>query len=126
MNQKRKNYVVKSILKEEIRKYFKEYQGKGYGKGTPPRSGQGRRLPQNIKPEALHDELGIPENKLVDDYSVDELVSRQKKAIGQKKENYQTMIRRLNWQQVMNKTKNPEVTRKFRSVMKKLRAIYKK
>jgi len=30
----------------------------------------------NIKKEGLHDVLGIPHDKLVDDYDVDELVTR--------------------------------------------------
>ncbi len=121
MNPKRKNYVVRSILKEEIRKYLKERQllsrnGRGIG----------QLLPRNVKKDALHTILGIPDNKLVDDYSVENLISRQKSAINSGKIDYATMIRRLNWQAVMNKTKNPEVTQKFRSVIKGLHDIYKK
>lgn len=121
MNHKRKNYVVRNVLKEEIKKYLKERQ-------LQERNGRGlgSRLPVNVKKDALHTVLGIPDDKLVDDYSIENLVTRQKKAIDSGKIAYATMIRRLNWQAVMNKTKNPEVTQKFRGVIKGLHNMYEK
>ena len=117
MNPKRKNFIIKHILKEELKNYFKNQKKLREKTGL---------LPRNIKKGMLHQVLGIPENKLVDDYSVDELVQRQKKQIDSGIISYQTMIRRLNWTQVLNKTKNPNVTKKFRQVISKLHNIYKK
>lgn len=116
MNTKRRNFIVRRILKEELKKYLKKQVKLNEVTGL---------LPRNVKKEALHDVLGIPRDKLVDDYSVGDLVTKQKSAINSGKIQYQTMIRRLNWAQILNKTKNPDVTKKFRQVISKLHDIYK-
>ncbi len=74
----------------------------------------------DVKEGQLHKALKIPKDKDVSDYTVEELVKKQKQQINSGSP-YQGIIRKLNWQQVMNKNKNPSVESKFRSVMKKLK-----
>lgn len=74
----------------------------------------------DVKEGQLHKALKIPKDKDVSDYTVEELVKKQKQQINSGS-TYQGIIRKLNWQQVMNKNKNPSVESKFRSVMKKLK-----
>lgn len=79
----------------------------------------------DVKEGQLHKALKIPKDKDVSDYTVEELVKKQKSQINGGTP-YQGIIRKLNWQQVMNKNKNPSVESKFRSVMDRLKTWHEK
>lgn len=76
-------------------------------------------LPKNVKPGQLHQTLGVNKSKDITDLGKDTIVNKAKAAINQGKVSYATMIRRLNYQAVLNK--NNESGSKLRSVVDALR-----
>lgn len=88
---------------------------------------QKEKLPSDadVKEGQLHKALKIPKDKDISDYTVEELVKKQKQQINSGT-SYQGIIQKLNWQQVVNKNSNPSVESKFRSVMKQLKTWHEK
>ena len=78
-------------------------------------------LPTNIQTNKLHKALGLDPDVDLNDLKVDDITTKQISAVNAKKATYKDMIAMLNWQAVMNKTKNPDFTKKLRQVMANLK-----
>ena len=76
-------------------------------------------LPKNVKHGQLHNSLGVSSSKEISNLQVKDIVAKAKSAINSGKVSYATMIRRLNYQAVLNK--GTEAGNKFRSAVNQLR-----
>ena len=83
-------------------------------------------LPKDIDKGSLHKVLGYDEDTNLSEVSTDEMIRRAKSQINADKVTYKEMIGKLNWQATMNKTNNPEFSRKLRNVMDELRDWWEK
>ena len=77
-------------------------------------------LPVKIKQNRLHNVLGVDPNLDLNTLTVPDLTSKCKRGITNGEVDLKTMVAMLNWQAVMNKTKNPEFSTKLRSVIANL------
>ena len=83
-------------------------------------------LPRNIDKGSLHKVLGYDEDTNLSEVSKDEMIRRAKDQINSGKVTYKEMIAKLNWQATMNKTNNPEFSKKLRDVMDELRVWWER
>lgn len=77
------------------------------------------KLPKNVEKGQLHKSLGVNSSKEISNLGVKDIVSKAKSAINGGKVSYATMIRRLNYQAVLNKGNT--AGDKFRSAVNQLR-----
>lgn len=83
-------------------------------------------LPKNIEKGSLHKVLGYSEDFNLQDQSEDEIIRRSKEQINSGKTTYKELIGKLNWQRTMNKTNNPEFSRKLEKIMDELKDWWEK
>lgn len=83
-------------------------------------------LPKDIDKGSLHRVLGYDEDYNLQDQSEDEMIRRQKEQINSGKVTYKELIGKLNWQKVMNKTNNPQFSRKLDRIMDELKDWWEK
>ncbi len=83
-------------------------------------------LPKDIEKGSLHQVLGYDKDFNLQDQSEDEMIRRQKKQINSGKVTYKELIGKLNWQKVMNKTKNPVFSKKLDRIMDELKDWWEK
>lgn len=110
-------------LTERINKFVNEKCSKKKVKESEEITEQ---LPKNIDKGSLHRVLGYSEDFNLQNQSEDEMIRRSKEQINSGKVTYKELIGKLNWQRVMNKTNNPEFSRKLERVMDKLRDWWEK
>ena len=83
-------------------------------------------LPTDIEKGSLKKVLGYADSTNLADVQTDEMIKRAKSQINSGKISYQELIRKLNWQAVMNKTNAPEFSKKLNQVMDALQDWYEK
>lgn len=83
-------------------------------------------LPTDIEKGSLKKILGYAETTNLADVQTDEMIKRAKSQINSGKVSYQEMIRKLNWQAVMNKTNAPQFSKKLNQVMDALQDWHEK
>lgn len=83
-------------------------------------------LPKDIEKGSLHKVLGYSEDFNLQEQSEDEMIRRQKEQINSGKVTYKELIGKLNWQKTMNKTNNPEFSRKLDRIMDELKDWWEK
>ena len=83
-------------------------------------------LPTDIEKGSLKKILGYADSTNLADVQTDEMIKRAKSQINSGKVSYQEMIRKLNWQAVMNKTNAPQFSKKLNQVMDALQDWHEK
>lgn len=78
-------------------------------------------LPKNIDKGSLHKILGYDEDTNLAEVSKEEFIKRCKRQINSGKVTYKELIGKLNWQATMNKSNNPEFSKRLRSIMDELK-----
>lgn len=119
--------TLKSIKQELIEtKQLIEQCSKKKKQTVKETTGIVEQLPKDIEKGSLHKVLGYAEDTNLSEVSTDEMIRRAKQQINSGEVTYKEMIGKLNWQATMNKTNNPEFSKKLRKVMDELRDWWEK